>query len=186
MPSGKDGWIIDDNIYDIKSNKWIRDVRYPYLVTPTVQELYEVFFDEYLRIDLDPKTNFIIVRTKHFSPELIFDWSNYFISDLIEFLREKELETSKILLDYYSNEISNNSQYIVNESLPKIIEDKIVYEILAKALPNYKFFYIQKPYKPEFNINNRFFNFVILSIFIYILVSAFIFFISINKSERNQ
>ena len=186
VPSGKDDWLIDENIYDIKSNKWIRDVSFPYSIIPTVKELHEVFFKEHLRIDLDPKTDFIIVRTKHFSPQLIFDWSNYFISDLMEYLREKELKTSKVLLDYYFKEISNSSKYIVNESLPKIIEDKIVNEILAKALPNYKFYFIQKPYKPEFNNNNRFLNFIFFSIFIYILVSAFIFFITINQNEKNQ
>lgn len=187
IPSIDNTWRVDENKFNSETNEWNRTVSSPLTVIPSTQELHKVFFEDYARIDVDPKTNFLVIRINHFSPELIFKWLKNFSEDLIDYTRKKEQEKSNKLLEFYFEEMESNSKkYISGISLPSVIKDKIMNQIFADALPNYRFSYIQKPYKPQFNENSKILSFLLFSALIYVLVSGIIIYLSLNKIKLNR
>ncbi len=64
-----DELIINDDIYDPSSQKWIRDAQLPFKKKPSVQEAYEVFISDHLVVTEDQKTGFVRLAVKHYSPK---------------------------------------------------------------------------------------------------------------------
>lgn len=175
VPDGKDSWKIDTDIYDEKSKEWIRDVKYPLSKNPSYLELYEIFY-EYFSISLDPRTDYLKIKVTHFSPEITYYWNKTFIDKLIEYTRNKDSERSKAILDSYTKELSKTQNTSITYDLNEIIINNYLNNIIAAALPNYKFDILRKPYRPEFKENNEIVSIIVFSFIIYILISVVVFF----------
>ena len=59
-------------------------------------------------------------------------------------------------------------------------------QIFADALPNYRFTYIQKPYKPQFNENSKILSFLLFSLLIYAFISAIIIYLTLNRIKVHR
>ena len=76
-----DGWkaktnelSIDNDLYDIDSQMWVRNPPSGKPVEPTGWELYEKFLDRY-RVIQDKKTGMITVTVEYYSPFIAKEWS---------------------------------------------------------------------------------------------------------------
>ena len=74
--------IIDDEIYDIKKNKWVRDVTHPYKQKPSNQEAHEYWHKEVYSLSENKETGFIKINITHHSPYMARDWASWLVKDL--------------------------------------------------------------------------------------------------------
>ena len=69
--------------YDVKTKKWLREVKPPKTVAPTPQEIYEAFL-EILEVNHDPKSGFVDVSIEFYSPKISVQWVEWLIEDINE------------------------------------------------------------------------------------------------------
>ena len=60
--------IINENIYDASSNKWIRDVKPPLKSEPSLQEAYQYWIDDVFSMNENRYNGFIKYSIEHYSP----------------------------------------------------------------------------------------------------------------------
>ena len=144
-----DELIINDDIYDPLSQKWIRDVQAPYKKQPSVQEAYEVFISDHLFVTEDKKTGFVGLAVKHYSPNLARDWALAVLRGIENSIREKEVREAEKSIAFLKAESSENSLISLNEVFASLIEEQTKKIVLANASDEYVFEVIEPPVAAE-------------------------------------
>lgn len=135
--SGKS--IIDEDIYDSSSNKWIRDVQLPYKQKPSVQEAYRKFISDHLVVSENKKTGFVTVTIKHYSPIVARSWIATMLQSLETSAREKEIREAENSIVFLKKESVSNSLISLNEVFAGLIEEQTKKIVLASASDEYLF-----------------------------------------------
>ena len=86
--------IYDEEIYDVASNKWLREVDPPRQSRPSDQEAHKVFF-ELLSVSEDKQTGLISVSIEHQSPDIAKQWVELMVSRVSEDLRSKDIREAQ-------------------------------------------------------------------------------------------
>lgn len=137
--------IYDKNIYDIKSNTWIRDFSYPQQQIPSAQESYEVFMKEHFSLSQDNKTGFITVSIKHQSPFIAKKWNEIIVTEINNFYRLKDKLESEKAANYLNQQIIQTNLSEIKEALAQLLQEQIKKLTLIEANEFYVFDYIDPP-----------------------------------------
>ena len=141
--------IIDDEIYDSSSRKWIRDVQFPLKKKPSVQEAYEVFLRKHLVVKEDKKTSFVSLEVKHYSAIVARDWVLAMLLGIESSVREKEVQEAERSIRFLKEESSENLLISLNEVFASLIEEQTKKIVLANASEEYVFEVIEPPVAAE-------------------------------------
>jgi uncharacterized protein involved in exopolysaccharide biosynthesis len=140
--------IIDEDIYDLSTNTWRREVEPPKSAEPTDEEIYKKFV-ELFEVNQDPKTGFIYASIEFFSPSIAKDWLELLIKDINAELRlndKVEAERSIKFLYETLNDVSNNS---IKTTIYQLVEEQAKTLMLAEAREEYIFKTISPATMPE-------------------------------------
>ena len=141
--------IVNEEIYDSLSQKWIRDAQAPYKKQPSVQEAYEVFISNHLLVTEDKKTGFVGLAVKHYSPNVARDWVLAVLRGIETSIREKEVREAERSIAFLKAESSENSLISLNEVFASLIEEQTKKIVLANASEEYAFEVIEPPVAAE-------------------------------------
>ena len=144
-----DELIINDDIYDPSSQKWIRDAQLPFKKKPSVQEAYELFISDHLVVTEDKKTSFVSLKVKHYSATVARDWVLAIIGGIEASVREKEVREAERSILFLKAESSENSLISLNEVFASLIEEQTKKIVLANASEEYVFEVIEPPVAAE-------------------------------------
>jgi len=140
--------IVNEEVYDSSSQKWIRDVQFPAKKKPSVQEAYGVF-RRHLVVTEDKKTGFVRLAVKYYSPNVARDWVSAVMSGIETSIREKEIQEAKRSIAFLKAESSENSLISLNEVFASLIEEQTKKIVLANASEEYVFEVIEPPVAAE-------------------------------------
>jgi len=143
-----DELIINDDIYDPLSQKWIRDVQAPAKKKPSVQEAYAVF-SNHLLVTEDKTSGFVGLAVKHYSATVARDWVLAIIGGIEASVREKEVSEAERSILFLKAESSENSLISLNEVFASLIEEQTKKIVLANASEEYVFEVIEPPVAAE-------------------------------------
>ena len=101
--------IIDEDIYDEKNEKWLRDPKPPRTNSPTPQEIYEAFL-EIMEINKDPKSGFISISIEFYSPNISAIWLRLLLEDINEELRNEDKDEAQASIDYLKKVIGETKK----------------------------------------------------------------------------
>ena len=91
--SGTRQLMYDDEIYDLASNKWLREVDPPRQARPSDQEAHKAFLSAFsIR---DKQTGLISVSVEHQSPDIAKQWVKLMVSRVSEDLRSKDIREAE-------------------------------------------------------------------------------------------
>ncbi|TOG90467.1 Wzz/FepE/Etk N-terminal domain-containing protein, partial [Vibrio parahaemolyticus] len=91
--------VIDEQIYNEESGKWLRKANGLRSVTPSAQEAFQIFSSEILGIAQDKDSGLLTLSVKHYSPYIAQQWVNWLIEDINKVMRERTIaETSQNLI----------------------------------------------------------------------------------------
>ena len=135
----------DENIYDTKSNTWIRDYSYPNQPMPSAQESYKVFRGQHLSVSVDTKSGFITLSIKHQSPFVAKQWAELVVNEVNSFYRQKDKSESEKAVSYINQQISMTSLSEIKQVLAKLLEEETKKLTLIEANQFYVFDYIDPP-----------------------------------------
>jgi len=145
-----DELIINDDIYDRVSQKWIRDAQSSIKKKqPSVQEAYNVFIGNHLVVTEDNKTGFVNLKVKHYSATVARDWVLAIVGGIEASVKEKEIREAERSIAFLKAESSENSLISLNEVCASLIEEQTKKVVLANASEEYVFEVIEPPVAAE-------------------------------------
>jgi len=127
---------IDPDDYNVTSGKWVRDVRPPKKVKPSLQEAYEEFMDVF-SVSQDKKTGFVTVSVEHYSPTIAKQWVDWLIDDLNSSIMREDVAEAEQAIEYLNDQIKNTSLADMQNVFFKLIEEQTKTVMLAKVSSEY-------------------------------------------------
>jgi hypothetical protein len=183
IPDGKNSWRINPNLYNQEKKEWIRKVKFPLKKEPSFQELH-LNFNEFFSSSIDPRTDYLKIKVTHFSPEISYYWTSTFLNKLIEYTRQRDRKKSQLIINSYNSKLNTIQNKSISKDVAGILSQNYMNDIIADALPNYKFDILKQPLKPEFKENNNILKFITISFLIYFAISVIVFFIYFPKYKK--
>lgn len=137
--------VYDKNIYNTKTNAWVRNYSYPHKQIPSAQESYEEFIEEHLSLSEDKKSGFITISIKHQSPYLAKQWAELIVNEVDNFYRIKDKLESEKAVNYLNKQISMTSISEIQKVLAELLQEETQKLTLIEANQFYVFEYIDPP-----------------------------------------
>ena len=141
--------ILDKEIYDENSSKWLRDAPPPYEPTPSMQEAHRIFIKDHMKVSLDRQTQFIDIYMTHHSPELTQKWLFWLVEDLNNRMREKDIDQSERALRYLESKVGTTSSDEMKSLLYNLIQQQTKIIMLAYTNEYYALEIIDSPVVPD-------------------------------------
>ena len=133
--------VYNENIYDVSSNKWIRDYSYPNQPIPSAQESFKVFKSK-LKLNKNKNTGFITLSIKHQSPFIAKQWAELVVNEVNSFYRQKDKLQSEKAVSYLNHQISMTGLSEIKLVLAELLQEEIKKLALIEANQFYVFDYI--------------------------------------------
>lgn len=183
-----DGWdpeanklIIDREIYDDESDKWVRKYSYPQKQTPSLLEAYDWFVDIFTVFE-DDKKGIIVISMEHYSPVVAKEWLDLLVKDINLHMKTRDIEEAEKSLKYLSEQLNRNIPQELKLTLYNLIEEKQRTLMLANVKDDYAFQIIDPAVIPEYRFKpNRFFIVLFSTLVSFMMICLFVIFRSINK-----
>jgi LPS O-antigen subunit length determinant protein (WzzB/FepE family) len=137
------------DLYDAGRGQWVREVGFPYQVTPTAQEAHGFFIQNVLNVSVDNTTGFVTLSVDHVSPYIARDWAELMILEINEQFRARDLEIALSSIAYLNNQIAITSVVEIRQALSRLLQNEIQTSMLTDANPYYVFSVIDPPIAPE-------------------------------------
>ena len=140
--------VIDPDVFDVKSQTWVRDVSYPQQRKPSAQEAHKAFL-EVLALSEDKKTSLVTIAIKHQSPVVAQAWVALIIEAVTEELRGSDVEEAQGSIAFLEQQRTQTSLVSLDEVFAQLIEEQTKTIMLANVSKDYVFNVIDPAVVPE-------------------------------------
>ena len=148
QPSGK--LIFDKEIYDSKTNEWVRDVEPPKQPEPSSWEYVKKFQNEILTIEKNSEVPGLInISVNHQSPIVAHQWVEWLIQDINNHMRQRDIKEAQNSMEYLQNELGEINLSSMEQVFYQLIEKQIQTIMLANVRPEYIFQILDPAVVPE-------------------------------------
>lgn len=133
-----DSLLIDDELYDIETQQWIREVKAPFQAKPSLLEAHKAFIKR-LSVSEDAATGMIKVSIEHFSPYIAQKWVSDITKELNKEMRERDLLEANNSIAYLNTQILQTNIADMRTMLYSMIEEQTKTLMLANVREEYVF-----------------------------------------------
>lgn len=130
--------VIDNKIYDVDTNTWVREVNPPFQPKPSVLEVHEELL-KLFAISQDKTSRMVKVSIEHYSPYLAKNWVDALIKAINDEMRQRELTQAQRSIEYLNNQIKQTNIADVRTMLYSLIEEQTKTVMLANVRDEYVF-----------------------------------------------
>jgi hypothetical protein len=162
----------DEDVFNNKSGKWLREVSFPKSVKPSPQEAF-ITFNEIMNISEDPKTSFISLSIKHISPLIAKQWVELIIIEIDQEMRKIDKNKASRSIEYLNSVYATASYGEIKKSLSSLQQEQIKQLMMIEADKNYVFKVLDSPIAPELKSEPKRASIVILVTLFGFLCSIF-------------
>jgi len=141
--------ILDDELYNSHTDKWLREPDGLRGVKPTAQEAYEVFSKETLNINQDKESGLYTISVKHYSPFIAKQWVNWLIEDINNVMRERTIAETSQNLAYLNTQLQKTAVTDMQSTFYKLIEEQTKSLMLAEVQDEFVFKIVDPAVVPE-------------------------------------
>jgi len=140
---------IDPDIYDVHKNIWVRDVSFPFLPKPHIDEVMKVY-SGHVQVSEDKETGALSLMVKHLSPSIAQKWNYLIIEKVNDFLRTRKISDADAAIAFLTEQRATNQLVKMDDVFSSLIEEQTKAKMLASVHQNYLFDVIQAPTRPIF------------------------------------
>ena len=151
-----DGWDatnntleIDNDIYDIDTQAWVRNVSAPLKPKPSDIEAYEFFMEDVLSVSQDKKSGLVTIGMEFYSPSLAKQWVDWLVTDLNDYMRAKDLNNAERTINYLTTQLNSTSIADMQTIFYQLIEEQTKTIMLANVRQDYVLEVIDPAVVPE-------------------------------------
>ena len=145
---GDDTLEIDDDLYDIETQQWIREVDPPKTPEPSLQEAHEVF-TKLVSVSQDKESGFVSLAIEHVSPSVAQQWVTWLVEDVNDIIRQQDVAQAERSIAYLKEQIASTSLADLQAGFFELIQQQTETIMLAKASPEYVFRTVDPAVVPE-------------------------------------
>ncbi|HCU66654.1 MAG TPA: hypothetical protein DF774_12935 [Rheinheimera sp.] len=146
--SARQTLVYDPELYDAKTEKWLRAPTADRGVEPSDEELVREF-RAILVVNKDKTTDFIKVSIETLAPELSKAWLSLLIAEINDVMRARALNDHNQALQSIEKSLAENQNADVRALLFDLAGEKRKEIIVASITPNYSLTTIDSPTLPE-------------------------------------
>ncbi|MFH4691392.1 Wzz/FepE/Etk N-terminal domain-containing protein [Vibrio alginolyticus] len=140
--------ILDEELYDPSSGRWLREANGMRSSKPTAQEAFEVFIKTF-SIQKDTEAELYTVTVKNYSPYIARQWVNWLIEDINRVMRERTIAETSKNLEYLNTQLQKTSVTDMQSTFYKLIEEQTKSLMLAEVQDEFIFKIIDPAVVPE-------------------------------------
>lgn len=140
--------VIDSDIYDVASSRWVRRVSAGRSVVPSDEEAYKEF-SNLLFISQDKKTGLVTVGVDALSPSLAKQWVDALIHDVNETIRRTDMEEAERSIVYLQKQLALTQVADIQKVFYNLIEQQTKTMMLTQVRLEYAFKTIDPATEPE-------------------------------------
>ncbi|WP_446890887.1 Wzz/FepE/Etk N-terminal domain-containing protein [Aeromonas veronii] len=130
--------VIDEDVYDVASKKWVRDVPQGKSVEPTDWELVKAF-RELASISQDTKSRLVTVAVEYYSPESAKQWVDWLVADLNEAMKLRDQTDATRNITYLKAQLEKTPVADMQKVFYQLIEDQTKTLMLTEVNQEYVF-----------------------------------------------
>jgi len=138
----------DADLYDAKTQTWVREVDPPKQAQPTLQEAHKAF-TEILAVSEDKETAFVTVSIEHLSPLIAQQWVTWLVDDINQAVKDQDVEEANRSIDYLKEQVANTALADLQTMFFELIQSQTETVMLAQVRPEYVFKTIDPAVVPE-------------------------------------
>jgi LPS O-antigen subunit length determinant protein (WzzB/FepE family) len=150
-----DGWDkeknqlkIDNALYDVEENRWVRSTPAGKTAKPSSWEFYKKFLNM-VSISTDTKTGLISLSVEYYSPYIAKQWVDELVVAINQYMKQRKLQMVNTNIEYLEAQIEKTSIARMKEVFYTVIEEQIKNKMLAEASPEYVFVTVSPAMVPE-------------------------------------
>jgi uncharacterized protein involved in exopolysaccharide biosynthesis len=128
--------ILNDEIYNAKSNTWIREVNAPKKAEPSKWEAFEAF-RELFSVSSDKETGMITIAIEHYSPEIAKQWLIWLVAEINSTMREQDKSEAQRSIDFLSEKLQETQLADMQTVFYQLIEEQTKTIMLAEVSQEY-------------------------------------------------
>jgi len=140
--------ILNHEIYDESANKWLREVQAPRKPEPSQWEAYQELL-KLLSVAQDKTTSLVTIDVEFYSPEIAKQWLIWLVSDVNNFMREKDEKEAQASIDYLTNQLEKTEVSAMETVFYQLIEEQTKNMMLTKVSAEYVLKTIDPAQVPE-------------------------------------
>jgi len=133
-----DSLLIDDELYDVENQQWVREVKLPFKAKPSLLEAHMVFMKGF-NIAEDTASGMVKVSIEHYSPYLAQQWVAWLIKEINDEMRSRDLSEAKNSIAYLNQQIQQTNISDMRTMLYSLIEEQTQTMMLANVRDEYVF-----------------------------------------------
>lgn len=138
----------NQNIYDVHTKTWLREVKAPLQPKPSLQESYKAF-QKIIVIDQDKVSSMVTISIEHYSPYIAKQWVDWLIEAINEEMKIRDLTEANNSVIYLNNQLDKTKVADVQQMLYQLIEEQTKTIMFANVREQYALKTIDPAVVPE-------------------------------------
>lgn len=143
-----DQLVIEPEVYDVNTQRWVREAKAPRKSEPSVQEAHEAFL-KILSVAQDKETGFVTLAIEHYSPSIAKQWVDALVIDINETIKQQDVNQAQRSIDYLKQQIAATQLAELQAGFFEMIQGQTETIMLANASPEYLFKTLDPAVVPE-------------------------------------
>lgn len=131
-----DTLILNVELYDEASNKWLREVKAPKKAEPSSWEAYKAF-SELVSVSQDKESSMVNIDIEFYSPAIAKQWLIWLVQDINEYMREQDQIEAKASIDYLTKQLANIKVATMETVFYQLIEEQTKNMMLTMVKKEY-------------------------------------------------
>ncbi len=186
-----EGWDASSNtvmynpdVYDAKSNEWLREVKPPRQSKPSFQEAY-VVFSALSNVTQDDTSGMISISVEHHSPYVAKQWVDWLVEDINAEMKARDKQEAERSIAYLQAKIAETNIVEQKTLLYQLIEEQAKTLMFAEVRDEYVFKTIDPALVPELKFKPKRALIVIIGLMLGGILSVIFVLIRYFSSEKN-
>jgi uncharacterized protein involved in exopolysaccharide biosynthesis len=140
--------IYNDDLYDDKKKKWVREVDFPFQQVPSEQEAFKLFSQQ-INISEDSKSQLVTLSVEHISPSVAQQWAEWILDEANMMVANLRIEEAESSINYLNEQITLTPYAELRTMFFDLIQQNTKNMMLAKVSKQYALTIIDPPLIPE-------------------------------------
>ena len=140
--------IYNEQVYNKAEKKWLREVKAPLKVEPSMQEAYKVF-SQLVTANTNTENGMVTIAVEHVSPYIAQQWVNWLILDINSTMKQRDVVEANKSTQFLMNQLENTKIADIRTVLYKLVEEQAKTIMFANVRDEYVFKTIDPAIVPE-------------------------------------